>query len=64
MQLLRLGGRQGRALKKHKLTPNERSDPGKPSLLRLGCGTATPGQPVMLIYAINANCRPNTRPTA
>ena len=54
VQLLRLEDGKVGVLKKHKLTPNERSDPGKPSLLRLGCGTAKPGQPVTLIYAINA----------
>jgi hypothetical protein len=43
-----------RVLNQHRLTPNERSDPGKASLLRLGCGTAVPGEPVTLIYAINA----------
>ena len=54
MQLLRLEDGKVKVLKKHQLTPNERSDPGKPSLLRLGCGTAKPGQPVTLIYALNA----------
>ena len=54
VQLLRLEGGKVRVLKQHRLTPNERSDPGKPTLLRLGCGTGAPGQPVTLIYAINA----------
>ncbi len=43
-----------REIKQHRLTPNERSDRGKPSLLRLGCGTGQPGQPLTLIYSINA----------
>ncbi len=54
VQLLRLEDGKVRVLKQHRLTPNERSDPGKPTLLRLGCGTGAPGQPVTLIYAINA----------
>ncbi len=54
VQLLRLDGGDVRVIKEHRLTPNERSDPGKPWLLRLGCGTGAPGQPVTLIYAINA----------
>ena len=54
VQLLRLEDGKVKVLKKHRLTPNERSDAGKPSLLRLGCGTAKPGQPVTLIYALNA----------
>jgi hypothetical protein len=54
VQLLRLEGGKVRVIKQHRLTPNERSDPGKPTLLRLGCGTGAPGQPVTLIYAINA----------
>ena len=54
VQLLRLEDGKAKVLKQHFLTPNERSDPGKPSLLRLGCGTGTPGEPVTLIYAINA----------
>ena len=54
VQLLRLEDGKVRVLKQHFLTPNERSDRGKPSLLRLGCGTGTPGQPLTLIYAINA----------
>ena len=45
VQLLRLEDGKVKVLKQHKLTPNERSDPGKPSLLRLGCGTGKPGQP-------------------
>ena len=28
--------------------------PGKPSLLRLGCGTGDPGEPRTLIYSTNA----------
>lgn len=52
--LLRLEDGKARVLKQHFLTPNERSDRGKPSLLRLGCGSGTPGQPVTLIYSINA----------
>jgi hypothetical protein len=54
VQLLRLEGGTVRVIKQHRLTPNERSDPGKPTLLRLGCGTGAPGQPVTLIYSINA----------
>jgi len=54
VRILRLEGGKVKVLKQHRLTPNERSDPGKPSLLRLGCGTAKPGQPVTLIYALNA----------
>ena len=54
VQLLRLEDGNAKVLKQHFLTPNERSDRGKPSLLRLGCGTGTPGEPVTLIYAINA----------
>ena len=54
VQLLRLENGNVRVIKQHRLTPNERSDPGKPTLLRLGCGTGAPGQPVTLIYAINA----------
>ena len=54
VQLLRLEDGRVKVLKQHRLTPNERSDPGKPSLLRLGCGTGKPGQPVTLIYALNA----------
>jgi hypothetical protein len=54
VRLLRLEDGKVKVLKQHRLTPNERSDHGKPSLLRLGCGTGKPGQPVTLIYAINA----------
>ena len=54
VQLLRLENGKVRVIKQHFLTPNERSDPGKPSLLRLGCGTGAPGEPITLIYAINA----------
>jgi hypothetical protein len=54
VQLLRLDAGKVRVIKQHFLTPNERSDSGKPSLLRLGCGTGAPGQPLTLIYAINA----------
>ena len=54
VRLLRLEDGKAKVLKQHRLTPNERSDPGKPSLLRLGCGTGKPGQPITLIYAINA----------
>jgi hypothetical protein len=54
VQLLRLDGGNVRVLKQHLLTPNERSDRGKPSLLRLGCGTGKPGEPITLIYSINA----------
>jgi hypothetical protein len=52
--LLRLEGGKARVLKQHLLTPNERSDPGKPTLLRLGCGSGAPELPVTLIYSINA----------
>jgi hypothetical protein len=52
--LLRLDAGKARVIKQHFLTPNERSDRGKPSLLRLGCGTGAPGKPITLIYAINA----------
>jgi hypothetical protein len=54
VQLLRLDGGNVRVLKQHMLSPNERSDPGKASLLRLGCGTGRPGEPLTLIYSINA----------
>ena len=54
VQLLRLDAGKVRVLKQHRLTPNERSDRGKPTLLRLGCGSGEPGKPVTLIYAINA----------
>ena len=54
VQLLRLDGGKVRVIKQHHLTPNERSDRGKPSLLRLGCGTGEPGKPLTLIYSINA----------
>ena len=54
VQLLRLDGGKVRVIKQHRLTPNERSDRGKPSLLRLGCGTGEPGKPLTLIYSINA----------
>jgi hypothetical protein len=54
VQLLRLDGGKVRVIKQHHLTPNERSDRGKPSLLRLGCGTGAPGKPLTLIYSINA----------
>jgi hypothetical protein len=54
VRLLHLEDGKAKVLKQHRLTPNERSDPGKPSLLRLGCGTGKPGEPVTLIYAINA----------
>jgi hypothetical protein len=52
--LLRLDGGKVRVIKQHRLTPNERSDRGKPSLLRLGCGTGAPGKPLTLIYSVNA----------
>jgi hypothetical protein len=54
VQLLRLEGGTVSVIKQHRLTPNERSDRGKPSLLRLGCGTGEPGKPLTLIYSINA----------
>jgi hypothetical protein len=54
VQLLRLEDGEVRVLKQHRLTPNERSDPGKPTLMRLGCGSAAPGQPLTLIYSLNA----------
>ncbi len=54
VQLLRLDGGKVRVIKQHHLTPNERSDRGKPTLLRLGCGTGAPGEPVTLIYTVNA----------
>ena len=54
VQLLRLDGGKVRVIKQHRLTPNERSDRGKPSLLRLGCGTGAPGKPLTLIYSVNA----------
>ena len=44
VQLLRLEEGNCEVLKQHLLTPNERSDPGKPSLLRLGCGTGDAGR--------------------
>jgi hypothetical protein len=54
VQLLRLEGGKVSVIKQHRLTPNERSDRGKPSLLRLGCGTGVPGKPLTLIYSVNA----------
>jgi hypothetical protein len=54
VQLLRLEDGKVRVLKQHRLTPNERSDRGKPTLMRLGCGSAAPGQPLTLIYSLNA----------
>jgi hypothetical protein len=54
VQLLRLDHGKVTVIKQHRLSPNERSDRGKPTLLRLGCGTGTPGKPLTLIYAVNA----------
>jgi hypothetical protein len=54
IQLVRLDDGRAETLKAHALTPNERSDPGEPTLLRLGCGTGEPGSPVTLSYTVNA----------
>jgi hypothetical protein len=54
VRLLRLEDGKVTVLKQHRLTPNERSDPGQPTLMRLGCGSAEPGQPLTLIYSLNA----------
>jgi hypothetical protein len=54
VRLLRLEDGDATVLKAHRLSPNERADRGKPSLLRLGCGTGAPGEPVTLIYSVNA----------
>ena len=54
VQLLRLEDGKVGVITQHRLTANERSDRGKPSLLRLGCGTGEPGKPLTLIYSINA----------
>ena len=54
IQLVRLDDGRAETLKAHALTPNERSDPGAPTLLRLGCGTGEPGSPMTLSYTVNA----------
>jgi hypothetical protein len=54
IQLVRLQDGRAETLKAHALTPNERSDPGAPTLLRLGCGTGEPGSPMTLSYTVNA----------
>ena len=54
IQLVRLDDGRAETLKEHALTPNERSDPGAPTLLRLGCGTGEPGSPMTLSYTVNA----------
>lgn len=54
VQLVRLEDGAAETLKVHALTPNERSDPGEPTLLRLACGTGAPGTPVTLGYTVNA----------
>jgi hypothetical protein len=54
IQLVRLEDGHAETLKAHALTPNERSDPGEPTLLRLGCGTGEPGTPMTLSYTVNA----------
>ena len=54
IQLVRLQDGDATTLKAHTLTPNERSDQGEPTLLRLGCGTGEPGRPVTLSYTVNA----------
>ena len=54
VQLVRLDHGRAETLKAHALTPNERSDPGAPTLLRLGCGTGEPGSPMTLSYTVNA----------
>ena len=54
VQLSRIEDGGSSVLKDFQLTPNERSERGKPSLLRLGCGTGKPGEPVTLIFSVNA----------
>lgn len=54
IQLVRLQDGDATTLKAHTLTPNERSDRGAPTLLRLGCGSGEPGRPVTLSYTVNA----------
>ena len=54
IQLVRLQDGDATTLKAHALTPNERSDQGEPTLLRLGCGSGEPGRPMTLSYTVNA----------
>jgi hypothetical protein len=54
VRLLRFEDGRASTLKEHRLTPNERADPGEPSLLRLVCGSGAPGGPVTLAYTVNA----------
>lgn len=54
VQLSRIADGKASVLKDFQLTDNERADRGKPSLLRLGCGTGAPGGPVTLIFSVNA----------
>ncbi len=54
VQLSRIADGKASVLKDFRLTENERSPRGKPSLLRLGCGTGKPGEPVTLIFSVNA----------
>jgi len=54
VQLSRIDDGKASVLKDFRLTPNERSERGKASLLRLGCGTGSPGEPVTLIFSVNA----------
>ena len=54
VQISRIEDSKASVLKDFRLTPNERSEGGKASLLRLGCGTGEPGEPVTLIFSVNA----------
>ena len=54
VQLSRIEDGEASVLKDFRLTPNERAERGKASLLRLGCGTGKPGEPVTLIFSVNA----------
>jgi hypothetical protein len=55
VRLLRVENGRTATLKRFRLAPNERSDAGKPTLLRLACGTAAPGKPLTIGFTVNSS---------